>query len=123
MKWPLLILLAGALVACAADGPRLFFSRAFPGSMPAYMQVTLDRDGDAEYREAADDDQPLKFQLPEADTEEVFGLAGKLDYFKRPLESPVKVAFMGTKTFRYEDGEQRTEVKFNYTEDASARRC
>ena len=119
MKWPLLILLAGAL--WGGDGPRLFFSRSFPGSVPAYMQVTLDRNGGAEYREAADDDQPLKFRLPESDTEELFGLAGKLDNFSRPLESPVKVAFMGTKTFRFEDGERRSEVKFNYTEDASAR--
>jgi hypothetical protein len=85
------------------------------------MQVTLDRDGAGEYREAPDDDQPLRFHLPEADTGEVFGLAAKLDNFTRPLESPAKVAFMGTKVFRFEDGEKRTEVKFNYTEDASGR--
>ncbi len=28
---------------------------------------------------------------------------------------------MGTKTFRYENGEQKNEVKFNYSEDQSAR--
>ena len=38
MKWPILLLFAGAL--WAADGPRLFFSKSFPGSVPAYMQVT-----------------------------------------------------------------------------------
>jgi hypothetical protein len=126
MKWPFLILLAGALCGgagplWAGDGARLFFSKAFPGSTPAYMQVALNRDGGAEYREAADDDQPLKFHLSEAETQEVFDLAAKLDYFKHPLESPAKVAFMGTKTLRFENGEQRAEVKFNYTEDASAR--
>ena len=47
----------------------------------------------------------------------MFGLADKLDHFKHPLESPLKVAFMGTKTFRYEQGAEKDEVKFNYTED------
>ena len=50
----------------------------------------LERDGDGEYKEAPDDEQPLKFQLAEADTDEIFGLAEKLDRFKRPLESPAE---------------------------------
>jgi hypothetical protein len=83
--------------------------------------VTLAQNGDAEYREAPDEDNPLKFHLTEAETHAVFGLAEKLDYFKHPLESPVKVAFMGTKTFRYENGEGKNEVKFNYSEDLQAR--
>ncbi|MBZ5725726.1 MAG: hypothetical protein LAP87_12095 [Acidobacteriia bacterium] len=119
MKWSLILLAASAL--WAGDGPRLFYSRAFPGSTPAYLQVTLEKSGDAEYREAADDDQPLTFHVNESDTSEMFGLAEKLEYFKRPLEAPVKVAFMGTKTFRYENGAQKSEVKFNYSEDPSAR--
>ncbi|MDE3166617.1 MAG: hypothetical protein KGN36_12500 [Acidobacteriota bacterium] len=110
--------LAGAL--CAADGPRLFYSKAFPGSTPAYVQVTLDRAGAAEYREAPDD-SPLTFNLTPAETAEVFGLADKLDHFKRPLESPLKVAFMGKKTFRWEAGAEKQEVTFNYSEDPDAR--
>ena len=119
MKWLSILVFAGAL--SAADGSRLFYSRAFPGSAPAYFQVTLDRDGSADYREAPDDEMPLKFKLSEADTEQVYGLAEKLDFFKHPLESPLKVAFMGTKTFRYENGGQKSEVKFNYSEDPAAR--
>jgi hypothetical protein len=119
MKWTLFLLFAN--VVFAGDGPRLFYSRSFPGSVPAYFQVTLDRSGDAEYREAPDEDDPLKFQLAEAEAHEVFGLAEKLEYFKHPLESPVKVAFMGTKTLRWEDGDRKSEVKFNYSEDPQAR--
>jgi hypothetical protein len=118
MKWPILLLFAGALFA--ADGPRLFFSKSFPGSVPPYVQVTLDKAGNAEYREAADDELPLKFHLTDADTETVFGLADKLEHFKNPLESPLKVAFMGKKTFRWEAGDQKTEQQFNYSEDLSA---
>jgi hypothetical protein len=108
-------------VVFAGDGPRLFYSKSFPGSVPAYFQVTLEQNGDAEYREAPDEDDPLKFQLTEAETHQVFGLAEKLDYFKNPLESPLKVAFMGTKTFRYENGDRKSEVKFNYSEDPRAK--
>jgi hypothetical protein len=119
MKWTLILLFANVLFA--GDGPRLFYSRSFPGSVPAYFEVKLAQNGEAEYREAPDEDNPLQFHLTEAETHEVFGLAEKLDYFKHPLESPVKVAFMGTKTFRYENSEGKNEVKFNFTEDPQAR--
>jgi hypothetical protein len=119
MKWSLILLFANVLFA--GGGPRLFYSRSFPGSVPAYFQVTLEQNGEAEYREAPDEDNPLQFHLTEAEANEVFGLAEKLDYFKHPLESPAKVAFMGMKTFRYENGAQKSEVKFNFSEDPQAR--
>jgi hypothetical protein len=115
MKWLLIPLFACA--AFAGDGPRLFYSRAFPGSSPAYFDVTVESNGDAMYREAVDDDLPSRFHLSEAESKEVFALADKLDHFKHPLESPLKVAFMGTKTFRFEQGGEKNEVKYNYTED------
>ena len=61
-----------------------------------------------------------KFKLNAEDTTAIYDLARKLDHFKHPLESHLKVAFMGTKTFRYVDGDEKTEVKFNYSEDQSA---
>lgn len=118
MKWALILLFAGALAA--ADAPRIFYSKSFPGSKPAYAQVTLGESGDGEFREAADDEAPLKFRLTEAETAEVFELAAKLDHFKRPLESPAKVAFMGTKTFRWEAEGEKPEVKFNYSDSPAA---
>lgn len=119
MKWPLILLFASVLLA--GDSSRLVYSRSFPGSVPAFMQVILDKAGNTEYREAEDDELPVKFQITAADTQAVFDLAGKLDYFKHPLESPLKVAFMGTKTFRYENGGEKSETKFNFSEDAAAR--
>jgi hypothetical protein len=122
MKWMAAFLLAGiaAQAAAAGDAPRLFFSRTFPGSAPPYIQVTVEKSGEVEYREAVDDDLPLKFKLTPANIDELFGLAEKLDYFKHPLEAPVKVAFMGTKVFRYENGADKSEVKFNYSQDTNA---
>jgi hypothetical protein len=121
MKLSCILLFAGALLAADPGAPRLFYSKAFPGSNPAYTQVTLDNDGQVEYREAPDDDAPLKFKLSDAEKAEVFGLAEKLDWFKHPVESGLKVAFMGTKTFRCERGAEKHEVQFNYSEDPSAR--
>jgi len=85
MKWCCLVLLAGPLLA--GDGARLFYSKSFPGSTPAYMQVSVERTGEVEYREAPDDDNPLKFNLTVAEATEVFGLADKMDHFKSPIES------------------------------------
>jgi len=118
MKWVLLPLLATGL--WAGDNARLVYMKSFPGSVPAYTQIVLESSGNAEYREAEDDDQPLKFKLTETDTHQVFELVDKLDHFKRPLESGLKVAFMGMKTFRWQDGDKTTEVKFNFSEDLSA---
>jgi hypothetical protein len=122
MNWTRVLLLAGVALpmALAGDEPRLFFSRSFPGSVPPYIQVTIEKSGGVEYREAVDEDLPVKFKLAPSDTEAIFGLAEKLDYFRHPLEAPAKVAFMGTKTFRYEDGSQKSEVQFNYSLDVTA---
>jgi hypothetical protein len=119
MRWSLVLLFAS--VALAAEAPRLFYSRSFPGSTPPYLDITLEANGDAVYREAVDDELPTKFHLTDAETHEVFALADKLDHFKHPLESPAKVAFMGAKVFRFEAGAEKNEVKFNFTEDLNAR--
>ncbi|SPF37506.1 conserved exported hypothetical protein [Candidatus Sulfopaludibacter sp. SbA4] len=118
MKWSLLLLFASVLLA--GDEPRLVYSKSFPNSVPAFMKVTLAKSGAADYREAEDDDLPLKFQLTPAETQTVFDLAARLDYFKHPLDSQLKVAFMGMKTFRWENGAEQTEAKFNYSEDPNA---
>jgi len=119
----LILLIAGTLFAgmlFAGESPRLIYSKSFPGSSPEFVEIRLDQSGNAEYRDRPDDDLPLKFKLTEAETQEVFSLTDKLDRFKRPLESQLKVAFMGAKTFKYENGAEIGEVKFNYSEDLAA---
>lgn len=118
MRWAMA--LAAVSLIAATDPPRLFFSKSFPGSTPAYVEIAIERNGSALYKEAADDDQPIKFQIGESDTSAIFGLADKLGHFNHPLEAPIKVAFMGMKTFRFEAGPEKQEVKFNYSEDLDA---
>jgi len=115
-----LLLLAIASLATAVDPARIGYTKSFPGSHPPYVAIQLDETGRGEYREE-DDEDPLLFQLSEKETREIFALAEKLDRFRRPLEAPAKVAFTGWKTFRYERGSERHEVKFNFSTEAEAR--
>lgn len=120
MRWLYPILFCPLLLA-ADNSPRIYYSKSFPGSVPAYVSITIDRQGAGEYREAPDDESPLKFTVKDPDISQIFDLTDKLDRFKHPLESPLKVAFMGTKTFRFEGAGEKAEVKFNFSEDPIAR--
>lgn len=115
------IVLAALLFAstvCAA--PRLFYSKYFKGSVPEYVAITVERDGQVTYQEAKDDDNPIKIRLDRASLQEMFDLTEKLDRFQHPLESGLKIANLGLKTFRFEDGDEHHEIQFNYSEDPSA---
>ncbi len=117
MRSPLVWLLAAPLIA--AD-PSITYSKSFPNSTPAFVSIQLAKTGDIVYKEAADDEQPVKLKLEPAETAEIFALAEKLDHFKRPLESGLKVAFMGEKTFRWDGDGGSQEQKFNYSQDLDA---
>ncbi len=80
----------------------------------------MDRSGSVAYKESADDD-PDQFQLEDSETASIFDLAQKMDHFSHPLESGLKVANMGTKTFRWEEGTNHGEAKFNYSLDENAK--
>jgi len=118
----MLLAIALAVPMAALPAPKMTFSKSFPGSAPPYVEISVDRAGVAEYKEDPKDESPLKFQLSQTDADAIFGLVEKLDHFSRPLESGLKVANMGMKTFRYEgeDGAAK-EVRFNYSEDLEAK--
>jgi hypothetical protein len=108
-------------VVCSAAPAKLTFTKSFPGSMPPYVSIGIDRTGALEYKESPTDEQPVKAQLAEADVAALFALAEKLGYFKGPLESGLKVANTGKKTFRYEpESGSATEATFNYSTDLAA---
>jgi len=110
------------LQLAVADPGKIVYIKTFPGSVPAFSSIVLEASGEGVYKEAVDDDAPAKFHLSAEDTRAIFDLAQKLEYFKRPLESGLKVAKMGEKTFRWEEaGKPPTETKFNYTLDENGR--
>ena len=104
----------------AGDAARVIYTKSFPGSTPAYVEIDIEKSGAAIYKEDAKDEDPLKFELGE-DAGQFFVLADKLGHFGSKLESGMKVANMGMKTFRYEGPDGAKEAKFNYTEDPDAR--
>lgn len=112
-----LLLLFGTVAPAA---PRLFYSKYFKGSVPEFVAITVERSGQVTYQEAKDDDNPIHVQMTDSETAELFSLAEKLDRFKRPVESGLKVAHMGTKTFRFEDAAEKHEIQFNYSVDTGA---
>jgi hypothetical protein len=108
------------LAALAFADPRIVYTKSFPGSDPAYVEIAIDSAGAVSYKEAPDDDDPETFKLGPATKDQVFDLAARLDHFSHPIESGLKVANMGVKTFRWEDGAEKHEVKFNYSQDHDA---
>ena len=119
MKYLLLLIVAAISAAYALAEPRIHYSKLFPGSKPEWVGVIVGRDGSVEYREAKDE-EPQRLQLDKADVDMIFTQAEKLGNFNKPLESGLPVARMGEKTYIYEDGPKRHEVKFNYSQDPDA---
>ena len=117
-----LVLLAVSVFACTAhaadvagDPPRLTFSKTFPGSVPPYSVITISPDGSATYNESDDPDNSETLHLELATAKQAFELAERLDHFKRPLESGLKIANMGQKILRWEHGSDKSESKYNYS--------
>jgi hypothetical protein len=118
---PILCVLLLASCGFAADGPSVIFTKSFPGSHPAFIEITIQKDGAGVYKEDPKDDDPLTFKLGGDFNTQIWALSDKLDHFGHKLESGLKVANMGMKTFRYESPEGAKEAKFNYSEDPDAR--
>jgi hypothetical protein len=119
MKRMMIAVLAAA-AAFGGDAARLIFTKDFPGSVPAHVWIQVEQSGASQYKES-DDDNPEKLQIEPEFLTALLDLSKKLDYFKNPLESGLKVANMGAKTFRWEDGDAKTAQTFNYSLDESAR--
>lgn len=115
------ILFLVATAAALFGQPKLTLIREFPGSTPPHLMVEVEPSGKGVYKEGADSEWPIKFQLSAEEAKEMFDTAARCGHFNRQLESGLKVAFMGTKTFRWEDGPVKQEVKFNYTLDESGK--
>jgi hypothetical protein len=117
IRYAWLILLVWPL---AGQEGTIFYSKSFPKSKPEYMEIIVEPTGEAIYKESAEDEQPVKFKLLPDEVKTVWGLAAKVDFFQKPLESGLPVARMGEKTYRYTNGATKNEVKFNYSQDLDA---
>lgn len=117
---PLISLIVCTLALTAADAPKVIFSKTFIGSAPPFFIIAVDQKGAGTYNESTDPDNAEKLTIEPAVVRQIFDAAERLDHFKQPLESGLKVANMGLKTLRWESDALQQEAKFNYstTEDA-----
>jgi hypothetical protein len=114
MKW--FVFLVAACAVCAAE-PKVIYTKSFPGSSPAYVIISVQKDGAVSYNESTDADNAENFKLEPTVVVSIFDYAEKLDHFKGTLESGLKVANMGAKTLHWQDGADASEAKFNYSQD------
>jgi hypothetical protein len=110
--------------ASAAVGAKLTFRRVFKSSSPEFIEISVREDSDDasfEIRQLDDDAGATKFQVSPALRAKMFALAQQLNRFQaQDLDVHRKIANLGEKTFRWEQGSETHEVKFNYTLNSTA---
>jgi hypothetical protein len=114
-------LLIACVVSVAAQVPSITYTKEFRGSQPPYFSIEVTKSGDLTYKESPTDKQPVTAHMKDAAVSTLFDMAEKLNDFRSPLESGLKVAKTGKKTFRYDDGSGKiSETVFNYSTNQTA---
>ena len=109
-----------ARIPAARPLPIAAFSRS---SSPEFIEVKIGDQGKATFdiRQLDEDADPEPFEVGPAVQKRIFDLAAELKYFAIPnLDIQKKIANLGQKTFRYENGAEAHETSFNYTLNPSA---
>jgi hypothetical protein len=103
---------------------RITYTRTLAGSSPEYLGVSVNSDGSGSYvgRRLDEPEHPRALRLSPATTRRLFALAAQLHYFRAlDLDSHRKVADLGRKTLTYENGDEKNQIEFNFTQDRNGR--
>ncbi len=106
-----------------AGGPTITFRKVFKSSYPEFVEIKLDETGKGtcDIRQLSDDASPQPFEISAPIAQKIFALAGSLHNFQGvDLEVHRRIASLGDKTFRYDNGSETHEVTFNYTMNPTA---
>ncbi len=110
--------------APASAGAKLTFRRVFKSSSPEFIEISVREDSNEasyEIRQLDDDPGAAKFEVSPGLRARMFALAQQLNRFQgQDLDVHRKIANLGEKTFRWEQGPESHEVKFNYTLNSTA---
>ncbi|MHB8526558.1 MAG: hypothetical protein ACYDD2_10445 [Candidatus Acidiferrales bacterium] len=107
----------------AAQGPVLVFRKVFKSSYPEFSEIKVGVNGSGTYdiRQLDETPSPQPMQIGQALAHKIFELAGELHDFQGvDLDVHRRIANLGQKTFRYQNGSEDFQVTFNYTLNNSA---
>ena len=121
----LLALLALSVpVRANSSGSWFIYRRIFKSSTPEFIEIRVQQNSGAatyEIRQLDEDPGATPFEIGPALRTKIFELISDLHYFKGlDLDVHRKIANLGEKTFRWDDGVESNEVTFNYTLSPSA---
>jgi hypothetical protein len=124
---PLLLLACHAVSAQTASSSqpaKVTFRRVFHGSSPEFIELSIWDNGKKatyEIRQLDDDAGSQPFEVGDAIRSKIFDLTSQLHNFQGlDLDVHRKIANLGEKTFRWEQGSVSHETKFNYTLNSAA---
>jgi hypothetical protein len=103
--------------------PTITFRKVFKSSYPEFTEIKVMQNGEctADIRSLDDEASPQPFQISGTLAAKIFSLAARLHNFNGiDLDLHRRIANLGQKTFVYENGPEKHEVKFNYTLDETA---
>jgi hypothetical protein len=123
---------SGGSLAATSDGTRspvpkdakLTYRRVFQSSTPEFIEIVVHEDSDAatyEIRQLDEDPGASAFEVSAVLRAKMFELTGRLNHFRgQDLDVHRKIANLGEKTFRWEQGSEAHGTKFNYTLNSTA---
>ena len=111
-------------VLAGSKGGVFTYRRIFKSSVPEFIEIKIPyEDGGAsfEIRQLDEDPGSSPFEITAALHSKIYALIAELGYFKGlDLDVHRKIANLGEKTFRWENGSEVYDVKFNYTLNTAA---
>jgi hypothetical protein len=125
-KLGLALLIVSVFLACsnslahASAGPTITFQKIFKSSYPEFVEIKIAQSGKGTYdiRQLDEEASPQTFELGAPTVQKIFSLAAKLNNFKGvDLEVHKRLASLGQKTLRYQNGPEDNQVTYNYTLD------
>jgi hypothetical protein len=113
----------------APSSALITFTLDFPRSNPEHYSIEVAATGHARYEcsgkvveDAEEQTYQTEFELSAASRERIFEWAKRAQYFAGKIDSGNrKVAFTGTKTLSYQDGQRSNTARYNYSNVEPAR--
>jgi hypothetical protein len=115
------LLVSGA--SANPGGATITYRRVFKGSNPEFIEIKVSEQGPCTYdiRQLSEDADPEPIEVGPDVRKTIFETAAAINNFKvGNLDIQKKIANLGQKTFRYENGAEVHETSFNYTVNSSA---